>query len=64
MNSSVFCDKNGCNIIIGYKGYNGRIRWYDGIYQSGFKSTCSKKHLREALTSLPKRKKVEKIFKS
>ena len=49
----VFCDKKGCKKVIGHKGYNGRIRWYDGVHQCGYFSTCCDSHLR-AVMSIPK----------
>lgn len=45
----VLCDKKGCKKVIGYKGYNGRIRWRDGVHQCGYFSTCGDKHLKEVM---------------
>ena len=45
----IFCDKKGCKKIIGHKRYNGGFHWFIGTHQSGFKSTCCDKHLREVL---------------
>jgi len=45
----VLCSKTGCKKVIGHKGYNGRVRWYEGVHQCGYFSTCSDKHLKMAM---------------
>jgi hypothetical protein len=46
----IYCDKEGCGKIIGHKGYNGRIKWYNGTHQWGDFSTCSEEHLEELIS--------------
>ena len=47
---SITCDRKGCTKVIGSRGYNGRIRWYDGTHQEGHCSACSRRHLDECFS--------------
>ena len=40
----ILCNKLGCKKVIGYK-FKNRSRYFNGTWQYGFKSFCSKKHL-------------------
>ncbi len=44
----ILCDKKGCEKVIGYVGYNDSPHYFDGTHQTGYKSACCKKHLKES----------------
>ena len=46
----VICDKKGFRKQIGQQIDKRQPRYWEGTYQTGYKSCCSEKHLEDSLT--------------